>query len=48
MESEQESLNWTQSLRDLGTYYNNLNELGDVLIYIYISINLIVTSILRR
>ena len=30
MELEPESLNWTQSLRNIGTYYNNfVNRLGD-------------------
>ena len=37
MELEPESLNWTQSLRDLGTYYNNfVNRLGDNFLFTFI------------
>ena len=37
MELEPESLNWTQSLRNLGTYYNNfVNRLGDNFLFTFI------------
>ena len=50
MELEPESLNWTQSLRDLGTYYNNfVNRLGDNFLFTFILETLILfTSILHQ
>ena len=37
MELEPESLNWTQSLRNIGTYYNNfVNRLGDNFLFTFI------------
>ena len=37
MELEPESLNWTQSLRNMGTHYNNfVNRLGDNLLFTFI------------
>ena len=49
MEIEPESLNWTQSLRNVGTYYNKfINRIGDDFMFTFIIAPLIIYTYLSK